>query len=194
MLCASKSHSHHPSIILSFPPNVFLIKPLTLVVMACWWILIGEEGISDELSLYYPEVRSDNATDPLCAATPLAGGAFVKFGGRFTDLSWISRYSLGPPEENLRPDFGNIYVDALYFVMTTLSTVGYGDIVPVTLYENYFVLILLVVGSVYFGYCVGSTSALKSLILRIVEENIKNLMIMVKLRNLPRDLEFRIIK
>lgn len=49
-------------------------------------------------------------------------------------------------------DDATIYDIALYYVITTLSTTGYGDIVAVTGYERLFAMILMIFGGGLFGY------------------------------------------
>lgn len=44
------------------------------------------------------------------------------------------------------------YTSALYFAVTTMITVGYGDIVPVTFYEILFVTIAMFVSCGVFAY------------------------------------------
>ena len=49
----------------------------------------------------------------------------------------------------------DIYVQSLYFIITTLTTVGYGDIVCQSLLERIFQIIILVIGSVFYPYVVS---------------------------------------
>ena len=51
--------------------------------------------------------------------------------------------------------FINIYIQSLYFIITTLTTVGYGDIICQSLIERIFQIILLAIGSVFYPYIVS---------------------------------------
>ena len=51
--------------------------------------------------------------------------------------------------------FINIYIKSLYFIVTTLTTVGYGDIVCQSLLERIFQIIILAIGSVLYPYIVS---------------------------------------
>jgi len=51
--------------------------------------------------------------------------------------------------------FFDIYVQSLYFIITTLTTVGYGDIVCKSLLERIFQIIILAIGSVLYPYVVS---------------------------------------
>eukprot|EP01041_Mallomonas_annulata_P008584 gene8584-17711_t len=48
------------------------------------------------------------------------------------------------------------YQTSLYWSFTTLTTVGYGDVVPVTLNERIYVSMILLLGAALFGYTVGT--------------------------------------
>lgn len=53
-----------------------------------------------------------------------------------------------------------IYVTALYFTITTLVTVGYGDITAKTVSEKIVAAFLMMIGVVTFSYMTGSLSSL----------------------------------
>ena len=50
----------------------------------------------------------------------------------------------------------HLYITSLYFLITTLTTVGYGDITCQSLLERIFQIILLAIGSVFYPYIVSS--------------------------------------
>jgi len=54
------------------------------------------------------------------------------------------------------------YVAALYWTVTTLTTVGYGDIVPATSAERVIACVVMILGGMAFGYIIGNMSALVS--------------------------------
>ena len=52
----------------------------------------------------------------------------------------------------------DIYIASFYYVFATVTTVGYGDIVSINIYERFYNLILLVVGIGIYSYCVSALS------------------------------------
>ena len=48
------------------------------------------------------------------------------------------------------------YISSLYFVFSSITTTGYGDIVPVTFSERAFTVLIVVVGVIFFGINVTS--------------------------------------
>ena len=52
----------------------------------------------------------------------------------------------------------DLYVAALYWSTMTISTIGYGDIVPVTMGERVYVIFAMLVGAFEYGYIVGAVS------------------------------------
>jgi hypothetical protein len=47
------------------------------------------------------------------------------------------------------------YLAALYWAVTTLTTVGYGDIIPQTDSERLYAMLAMIIGSAFYGYIIG---------------------------------------
>jgi hypothetical protein len=69
------------------------------------------------------------------------------------DYGWISRLSrqIGLPTNTTGPSVETRYVTALYFTMTSLSSVGFGNISPNTNAEKLFSICVMIVG----GKCIN---------------------------------------
>ena len=63
------------------------------------------------------------------------------------------------------------WVDAIYFSVVTLSTVGYGDFSPETTAGKIFTVVFIIVG---FGLFVSAVTTLASVILSQSDDDIKN--------------------
>jgi len=55
-----------------------------------------------------------------------------------------------------------VYLAALYWTFTTMSTVGYGDITARTYMEQCMSIILMLFGVVFFSFVIGSISSIFS--------------------------------
>jgi voltage-gated potassium channel Kch len=53
-----------------------------------------------------------------------------------------------------------IYVTSIYFTVTTVLTVGYGDIRAYSISEKIFCIILMVIGVISFSYATGALSTI----------------------------------
>ena len=75
---------------------------------------------------------------------------FHIFIGKNTYSNWL--LSTNSQDESL----GYIYIKSLYFLVTTLTTVGYGDITCRSLGETIFQIILLAVGTIFYSYIIST--------------------------------------
>jgi len=64
---------------------------------------------------------------------------------------WLAVYHINP-----EADLATNYISALYWTMTTLTAVGYGDIVPITNLQRLFAMLVQVTGIAVFGYLIGN--------------------------------------
>jgi hypothetical protein len=80
--------------------------------------------------------------------------------GIVTEDSWVQGYPLNSGKyQNERIEFTEktkIYVHSVYFIITTLTTVGYGDIVGATNNEHVFQMGVEFIGIGFFSFLMGS--------------------------------------
>jgi voltage-gated potassium channel len=83
--------------------------------------------------------------------------------------SWWDYHVAGKEElfaslgrEYPEPDLNEKYLTVLYWTITTLSTVGYGDISPHNTSERILSILIMIVGASVFGYIVANVSTLMS--------------------------------
>lgn len=87
------------------------------------------------------------------------------------------------------------YLDALYWSLTTITTVGYGDITPVTATEKAYAIFTMLIGLGFYGFLIGNIANILSKKDPAREhylENIERLSVVVKYRSLPLHLQQRI--
>ncbi|CAD8155968.1 unnamed protein product [Paramecium pentaurelia] len=113
----------------------------------------------------------------------------IEFVDEQVELTWMTQYGIyGAPWEVK-------YITAFYFSITTMITLGYGDISPNTNLEMIFGIIVMVLSSGVFGY---SMSSLKFIIqgedqniVEIKEQNQK-IIKYIKQKSIPKNLQMRV--
>jgi voltage-gated potassium channel len=92
-------------------------------------------------------------------------------------------------------DAGTNYISSLYFCITTLTTVGYGDVTPGNNVERLFVIGMMLFGVGVYGFAIGSVA---SLLTRInparahYTEHMEKLDAFMRYKSLPTNLRRRL--
>ena len=82
---------------------------------------------------------------------------FVSYNDHQNGLDcWISYKGLDVRQQGL------VYLEALYFSIITMVTVGYGDNFPVSTHEKIFVILQACISCGVFAYCINSIGELFS--------------------------------
>ncbi|MBZ0199305.1 MAG: cyclic nucleotide-binding domain-containing protein, partial [Ignavibacteriaceae bacterium] len=87
------------------------------------------------------------------------------------------------------------YVTALYWVIQTLTTVGYGDVPSVTTGQKIYTIVVMLFGAGVYGYIIGSVASILSQqdpSKAYYTKNIDRLKAFVKYRKLPIELQNKI--
>ena len=87
------------------------------------------------------------------------------------------------------------YVTALYWAFTTIATVGYGDITPITVHEKLFAMLTMIMSSGVFAYTVGSIGSLiskQNAMENTYREQVVAVNSYMKKKSLPQELRFRV--
>jgi len=90
---------------------------------------------------------------------------------------------------------GREYLAALYWAMTTMTTVGYGDITPKSDWERVFAMVGMAVGGSFYGYVIGTISSIVSnrdLNRAAYQHRLDNLQAWLEHHRFPKDMRKRI--
>ena len=105
---------------ISFTLGLLIILTKTTMVIhlsACFFIMIGLENMHDSKGWIQKQILINVDKDQL-------------------DLK---------PNQNLMPYFFQLYIPGIYFIGTTYSTIGFGDILPQSMLEYYIVSFFMVI-------------------------------------------------
>lgn len=101
---------------------------------------------------------------------------------------WVSFHRAGGPDSIS-------YLDALYWCVTTLTTVGYGDIVPNTPVQKVYAIGVMLLGIGVYGYIIGNIATLlanRDPVKNRYLEHREKLAAFLRYRHLPDDLQRRV--
>ncbi len=96
----------------------------------------------------------------------------------------------------LQSDFASDYINSVYWTITTLTTVGYGDITPITNPQKIYAIMVQVLGFGVFTFIIGTVASQlmrKDPARTRYEENIEGLASLMHYKTLPGHLKTKII-
>jgi CRP-like cAMP-binding protein len=109
----------------------------TAHICSCVWYILGKPG--------------DSVLDGLeISAGDIIGMGAASEDWDHDDDGWVMRNYPDRKDDKLF-----LYLHSFYFIQTTMSTVGYGDLLPVRRGEVMFAMFVQVLGTAIFGYVVG---------------------------------------
>lgn len=100
-----------------------------------------------------------------------------------------------------KPEFDNHfsphlrYLEAFYWTITTLTTIGYGDITPEKPLQFVYVIIVMLMGAALYGFIIGNIAniiANLDVVKSKFRNKVENLVTFLKYRNIPVDIQDRI--
>lgn len=103
---------------------------------------------------------------------------------------WLLLHGLGAEMDMWSP-----YVRSLYWCIQTLTTVGYGDVIPVTDAERLYAMGVMIVGVGVYGYVIGNVASILTKIDPAKAEYrslMERLTAFMKYRKIPPDLQQRV--
>mmetsp|Transcript_47158 Transcript_47158/g.121868 ORF Transcript_47158/g.121868 Transcript_47158/m.121868 type:complete len:900 (-) Transcript_47158:497-3196(-) len=150
--------------------------------VACFWFLLGNSQVEGNIFSGLPWPREYDIVGAKCSELQWGNidnpesAAYAPYAERCTQqnltvydkatMQYLT-YDLGrnfsQPGLSTRrvdADFRTQYTTAMYWSMTTLTTVGYGDISPITSTERFFVMAMMLLGAVVYAFLFGNIGLL----------------------------------
>jgi Cyclic nucleotide-binding domain/Ion channel len=113
----------------------------------------------------------------------------------FITAHWLACGWLAIGGIDMEADEFSKYLRALYWCITTLATVGYGDIVPKTNLQTVYTMVVMLLGVGVYGYVIGNVTTLVAnmdLAKTHYREKMERLAAFMRYRNIPPTLQRRL--
>eukprot|EP00931_Biecheleriopsis_adriatica_P107500 TRINITY_DN8183_c0_g1_i7.p1 TRINITY_DN8183_c0_g1~~TRINITY_DN8183_c0_g1_i7.p1 ORF type:complete len:933 (+),score=147.16 TRINITY_DN8183_c0_g1_i7:57-2855(+) len=151
--------------------HVYLIRFTLLIVLCCHWMACvwGFVGLLDGTSL---QCRNDlEPSDPRLQEEPDQQYFFSEDTGMnpydpsaWEGESWVVKFAAGraanTPTNPCGP--GTVYLAAIYWAVMTMTSIGYGDILPHTATEYIICTTSMMASSIVWAYIIGAACAVMS--------------------------------
>ena len=108
-------------------------------------------------------------------------------GAHWISLLWSLIIDIEPEQTNV-----TTYIKALYWTITTLTTIGYGDITPQNDPQRIFTMAVMIIGAGMYGYIIGNISNLLANIdyaRTVFSEKMERINTFLKYRKIPESLQ-----
>jgi len=151
--------------------------------------MLLQQKLSNELSLFITFCTI--LTVMGCIAHWAACGFYFMSQLSETPQNWVSTVNI----ENATD--GDKYVMALYWAVTTLTTTGFGDVVPVNSYERLYGIVLMVLSAGVFSFLIGKIATVITNVERSVNEHremVLQISRYLREADVPEDVRFRALR
>ncbi|KAL4497232.1 hypothetical protein ABPG72_019552 [Tetrahymena utriculariae] len=109
----------------------------------------------------------------------------------------ISGYQNALIIDQMQSHWINMYIICLYFSLITMSTVGYGDVIPKNNVERIYIMVMTLLSSALFGYVINTIGQIytkKAKRRAIFEQKKFDIITYMGNRNIPKHLQMKSIK
>ncbi|XP_040916442.1 potassium voltage-gated channel subfamily H member 5 isoform X1 [Toxotes jaculatrix] len=144
--------------------------------LACIWYSIGDYEVIDEAT---NSIKMDSWLYQLA----------ISIGSPYRYNATTSRWDGGPGKDSL-------YITSLYFTMTSLTTIGFGNIAPTTDGEKIFSVAMMMVGSLLYATIFGNVTTIFQQMYANTNryhEMLNNVRDFLKLYQVPKGLSERVM-
>ncbi|CBY34480.1 unnamed protein product [Oikopleura dioica] len=125
--------------------------------------------------------------------------------GNLTAHNWLVRFSVDTSQEYILledcvltygPSHLDAYLAALYFVMSSLTSVGFGNIAPYSPYEQSFSVVVLIFGALLYAMIFGNVTTIISQIyadMNRYHDSLNSVREFARFNSVPQNIEARIM-
>ena len=168
---------------------------------ACLWALqvqLGDRGVQESW------MGDDSYCRPASTVPVAAGGTNANLtldvvDGRhiWEGDAWVPSLVDPLPGEDLMVCVGpaSMYTAALYWAVMTITSIGYGDVLPKTDGERLFAFFAMVIGGAGYGFIIGSLASVVSDVdahTRVYNERMETILAYMSQRGFPRPLQRKV--